>query len=289
VPRILSLCTDDFGQSPGIAAGVAQLAQAGRISAVSCMTNTPGWSRDAALLCEFAPAVATGLHLNLTDGRPLSTQLASVWPLLPSLPQLLLRTHLRLVPQQALRHEIAAQWHAFVAGTGRMPDFIDGHQHVHHLPVVRDAMLAVLDTLQVQPAVRSTARVLGPAHAVKRWLIAATGGRALGRELARRALAHNPALLGVYDFRNADYRSLMRSWLAHLPLEGGMVFCHPGAAYGLDAQDAHPAARARELAYLSSDAFLHDLADAQVVLGNNWRRAAPPVQVPPVSEKSSIG
>ena len=289
LPRVLSLCADDFGLSPGIAAGIAQLARAGRISAISCVANAPGWVRDAALLRGLAPTVAIGLHLNLTDGRPLSAQLARVWPRLPTLPELLLRTHLRLAPQQALRHEIAAQWRAFVAATGRPPDFIDGHQHVHHLPGVRDALLAVFDTWQIRPALRSTARVLGPGHAVKRWLIERTGGRTLGRELARRAVPHNPALLGVYDFSNTDYRCLMQNWLAQLPLEGAMVFCHPGAPQGLDAGDAHPAARVRELAYLSSNTFLRDLADARVILGNSWCRSDPSIQAASVSEMSRTG
>ncbi|MEO8544122.1 MAG: ChbG/HpnK family deacetylase [Burkholderiaceae bacterium] len=288
-PRTLNLCTDDFGLSPGIAQGIAQLAQAGRISAVSCITNVSGWSRDALLLPAFPRTVGMGLHLNLTEGVPLSTQLARVWPRLPSLPRLLVQTHLRLAPRQALQREIAAQWHAFVAATGRAPDFVDGHQHVHHLPVVRDALMAVLDTLPVRPAVRSTARVLGRAHAFKRWLIAATGGRALGRQLVRRALPHNGALLGVYDFHNTDYRALMQSWLGDLPPQGGLVFCHPGALSGLDAHDAIAAARGRELAYLSSDAFVQDLANAHVVLENSWWRTAAPVSAADVSEMSRTG
>ncbi|MEP6970763.1 MAG: ChbG/HpnK family deacetylase, partial [Betaproteobacteria bacterium] len=197
--------------------------------------------------------------------------------------------HLRLAPRQALQREIAAQWHAFVAATGRAPDFVDGHQHVHHLPVVRDALMAVLDTLPVRPAVRCTARVLGRAHAFKRWLIAATGGRALGRQLVRRALPHNGALLGVYDFHNTDYRALMQSWLDDLPPQGGLVFCHPGALPGLDAHDAIAAARGRELAYLSSDAFVQDLANAHVVLENSWWRTAAPVSAADVSEMSRTG
>jgi chitin disaccharide deacetylase len=288
-PRILSLCIDDFGQSPGIAAAVVQLAQAGRISAVSCMSNVPGWQRDAPLLRTLPPSVAIGLHLNLTDGAPLSTNLSRSWPRLPSLPRLMLRAHLHFLPRNALQHEIAAQWQAFVAATGRSPDFVDGHQHVHHLPGVRDAMLAVFDAMQVQPAVRSTARVLGPGYAVKRGLIAGTGGFALRRALVRRGLRHNPALLGVYDFRNTDYRSLMRGWLARLPSEGGLVFCHPGTLQGLDADDAHPAARTRELSYLASAGFLQDLSDAGVVLGNAWCRVAVPNPGPAVSEMSTSG
>jgi predicted glycoside hydrolase/deacetylase ChbG (UPF0249 family) len=287
--RVLSLCVDDFGQSPGIAAAVGRLARVRRITAVSCITNAPGWRRDAPLLREIWPTVATGLHLNLTEGRPLSAQLARVWPQLPSLPRLLWQTHLRLVSRLVLVCEMRAQWHTFEAACGRAPDFIDGHQHVHHLPVVRDAMLEVLDELQVRPAVRSTARVLGPAYAFKRWMIQATGGQALERQLDLRQLAHNTVLLGAYDFRTADYRARMQAWLTGLPSQGGLLFCHPGAAEGLDATDAIAAARTHELAYLSGEAFAQDLADAQVVLGNTWVRNTPARVAAPFSEMSRPG
>ncbi len=36
---------------------------------------------------------------------------------------------------------------AFAQAMGRMPDFIDGHQHVHALPGVRRVLAAVLPTL----------------------------------------------------------------------------------------------------------------------------------------------
>jgi predicted glycoside hydrolase/deacetylase ChbG (UPF0249 family) len=37
------LCADDFGQSAAISQGILQLVQAGRLSAVSCMTEADSW------------------------------------------------------------------------------------------------------------------------------------------------------------------------------------------------------------------------------------------------------
>ena len=112
-----------------------------------------------------------------------------------------------------------------------------------------------------------------------------TGGRALAAELRQRAIAHNPALLGAYDFVEADYRLLMRAWLGELPPEGGLLFCHPGMHRDGDPPDAIGAARERELAYLASDAFDADLADARVRLGRVWRMIRPGA----VSETSRPG
>lgn len=271
--RTLAVCADDFGQSPGVDAAIVRLAQAGRLNAISCIANSPGWPEAAGRLQELPAAVDVGLHLNLTDGRPLSSRLARRWSRLPSLMRLIAQAHLGLLPRVALRAELHAQLSAFIGAHGRPPDFIDGHQHVHHLPGVRELILEMAEHLQPLPAMRSTGRVLGPGFDFKRRVIEATGGRVLAAELAKRAIPHNPALLGTYDFAALDYRALMQRWLAELPAEGGLVFCHPGDA-DPDAPnrfDPIGAARGRERAYLGSDAFVDDLAQAGVVLGRAWR------------------
>ncbi len=267
--RLLTLCADDFGASAAIDRGILQLAAAGRLCAVSCMSNMPAWAADASALSSLPTVqqgrVKLGLHFNLTEGRPLSPELARLWPRLPALPRLIARAHLRALPREALRAELQAQLHAFEQAAGRAPEHIDGHQHVHHLPLLR---ALVLDVLAQRPGVRvrHTGRVQGPGHALKRVLIAGTGGRRLGRRLEVLGRAANTQLFGVYDFIEADYRSLMQRWLAGLPAQGGLLFCHPGMPTD-DAADPIAPARGRELAYLASEAFEADLAAAGVRLG----------------------
>lgn len=268
--RTLTLCADDFGLSAPISRGIAMLARNGRLTATSCITNAPHWREAAPLLRDLPETVTVGLHFNLTEGRPLSRELAQVWPELPALPRLLVMSQLRRLPVAALRAEWQAQVDAFVQATGRAPQMVDGHQHVHDLPLIRQVVLDGIAPLTPRPAVRSTARLLGPGFAFKRFVIERTGGRALRRELLRHGLRHNASLLGAYDFSDPDYRGLMRRWLAELPREGGMLFCHPAETAG--AGDAIGEARVRELAYLESDAFSADLAEAQVTLGQSWVR-----------------
>ena len=277
--RTLALCADDFGLAPGISAGIARLARAQRLTAVSCVTNTAHWEASAPLLAKLPASVDTGLHINLTEGRPLSPRLAKLWPRLPTLPVLIVRAHLGLLPRAELRSEVHAQLAAFRAATGVAPKYIDGHQHVHHLPGLRAIILDMVEHVQPLPALRNTGRVLGPGSGVKRWLIENTGGRALARELSLRVLLHNPALLGAYDFVDANYRALMQGWLAELPREGGLLFCHPGETAVGDPPDVIKAARERELAYLGSDAFAQDLAAAGVSLGRVWQTGAAPARV----------
>jgi predicted glycoside hydrolase/deacetylase ChbG (UPF0249 family) len=269
-PKSLAICADDFGLTPGISAGIECLAKAERLAAISCISNAVYWPRCSPALKDLPASVETGLHINLTEGLPLSTSLTKIWPQLPSLPVLMLRAHMGLLPHAALRDEIRAQWDAFCAATGTEPRYVDGHQHVHHLPGVRRTMLELFEDMQCKPAVRNTAQASGPGYGVKRWLIRNTGGRLLQRELQRRGLLHNAVLLGTYDFRATDYRSLMQGWLGSLTDSGAMLFCHPGLVRAGDPFDAIAAARTRELVYLGSAEFMQDLATANVQIGSVW-------------------
>jgi predicted glycoside hydrolase/deacetylase ChbG (UPF0249 family) len=272
--KSLALCADDYGWSPAIDRGIVKLAQAWRLTDVSCLVNGPRWPQAARELAALAVVrqgrVRTGLHFNLTEGRPLSPELAALWPQFPALETLIVDAHLRRLPEAALRAELLAQMQAFEQGRGKAPSHVDGHQHVHHLPQVRESLLALLAP-RADIRVRHTGRVRGPGFTVKRLLIEGTGGRTLGRQLIALRRQANTQLYGVYDFVQPDYRRLMQSWLAGLPEEGSLVFCHPGEAVAAkEATDcpADPiaAARVRELAYLASDDFKADLDAAGVRL-----------------------
>ena len=268
--RVLMLCADDFGLDSGISIAIARLARAGRLNAISCITNGACWPADAEWLLDMPAPVSLGLHFNLTHGRPLSRRLAREWPTLPSLARLTAQAHVRLLPRAALLAELHAQFGAYMKAIERPPQFIDGHQHVHHLPVVRDILLDAVEHIQPMPALRSTAPVLGDSAGLKGRLIEQAGGQGLARELRRRVIPHNRALLGVYDFARTDYRALMQSWLANVPPEGALLLCHPGGVASLGTRDPIGAARLRELDYLSSDHFMQDLAAAGVTLGRVW-------------------
>lgn len=263
--RTLTLCADDFGLTPGISSGISDLARARRLSWVSCLTNGAHWQASAAIAADWPASAELGLHINLTEGRPLSPALAKLWPHFPALRVLMARAYLGRLPGSALQLEIEAQLAAFRAAVGSVPRFVDGHQHVHHLPGVRELVLGLVAGIDPRPVVRNTAHILGQGFQLKRWVIASSGARGLRRELLRGNFAHNTCLLGVYDFRARDYGRLMRGWLARLPAQGGVLFCHPARPED-GFSDLTTAARLREFAYLSGDRFLEDLAQANVTL-----------------------
>ena len=271
--RVLGVCADDVGLVEGVAETVVALAAEARLSAASCVANAPGWRDAAAVLAGSKTPLELGLHFNLTEGAPSSAALRAHWPVLPGLARLLALASVRALPLAAIDAEFATQVDAFTAALGRKPAFIDGHQHVHALPGVREVVLDAIATWPELPAVRSTGRLQGAGAGLKRWVIEASGGRALQRALVARGIAHNRVLLGAYDFTAIDYQRLMQAWLAGAPAEGGLLFCHPCAGAGAgagDAADPIAAARRREAAYLGSAAFVADLAGAGVTVAATW-------------------
>ncbi|HTN53850.1 MAG TPA: ChbG/HpnK family deacetylase [Anaeromyxobacter sp.] len=250
--RRLALCADDYGAGATSDAGILRLARTGRLGAVSCQVAAPGFAAAAPALREVEGAVDLGLHLDLAAGRG---------GLLP----LLVRSHARALSRPALGERIARQLDAFEAALGRPPAFVDGHQHVHALPVIRDTLLDLLAARYPAPgpAIRNTAALR--TRGAKAALLGLLGGRGLRRALRARGIPHNADFAGVYGLGpGADYRSLFRGWLAGAA-DGALLMCHPGLPPG-DPDDPIAPARAAELAYLAAPELEADCAEAGVRL-----------------------
>ena len=69
--RTIMICADDYAISRGVGVAIRRLAEAGRISAASCLTAGPLWPEEAALLRPYAGRIDIGLHLSLTYPPPL--------------------------------------------------------------------------------------------------------------------------------------------------------------------------------------------------------------------------
>lgn len=256
--RTLCIAIDDVGLHAGIDAAAQQLVAMGRAQALGCMVGGGTFTQMAASLRAMdATAVDIGLHLDFTE-RPLR-------PASPRrLSALIAAAYLHTLDARAVRAQIGAQLDAFEQAIGRAPAFVDGHQHVHQLPIVRRELLAELvrGDGAVRPWIRRSA---GAGGSFKSWLIGALGAQALSRQARRLGFAQNRRLLGVYGFDadSAQYRQLLARWLRECR-SGDLLMCHP--AVRAAAGDAIAEARLAEFAVLSGDDFAAMLNDAHVVL-----------------------
>lgn len=229
------LCADDFGMMPGINRGIAELAAARRLSATSAMVTLHEFAASADLLRGMRGHLATGLHLNLTVGAPLG-EMPKLAPHgeLPQHPDLVRRAVSLSLDQSEIEAEIIRQIERFEAAVGFAPDFVDGHQHVHALPGVRNALVSVLTRVftGAKPLVRDPADTLSAivrrGACVSKAFTISLLSRGFG-ELVRQAgfpTNHGFAGVSAFDTRRDYALELAAFFKQRGPRH--LVMCHPG-------------------------------------------------------------
>jgi len=260
--RRVTIIADDYGLSSGIGKGIRALIERGRITGTGCMTLFPEWREESMSLKVAIAGVDAeiGLHATLTDFAPLSGRS----PLgeqdkLPGARRLIMASRLGSLDEDRLHDELDMQLQAFVDEMGRMPDFIDGHQHVHFLPQVRRWFEARRKTLERRgklPWLRGAPSIrLAPD-----WRIAPKVGivvlmaAGFDRQMKQVGFPVRGPLVGFYDWnRPAMFSKVLQQIDAGFP-EGAVVMCHPGMIDDtLIGRDGLVAARAVEFAMLGGD------------------------------------
>lgn len=271
-PRFVCICADDFGLSDGINEAALELAEHSRLSAIGCMVRRDFWLPGSRLLRQLDPRrVDIGLHLDLSFPGRASQPERTLW-------DLILASYLGLLSVDRIRSEIRGQLDRFEDSMGRAPAFVDGHRHVHQLPIVSGTLIAELKQRyrQSPPWLRSTAPEAG--HALphsKADVIHALGGKALLQMARRHEVPMSNRLLGVYDFsRPFDYGTALTHWL-QVSRTGDVLMCHPSA--GESPSVPHGAARRREylaLCALPPLALAGGDGPTLAPLSRQWRRPA---------------
>lgn len=261
--KILILCADDFGANAAANAAILALAQRGRLSAASCLVDGPTFSRDASSL--KAMRLQTGLHLNFTDnfGQPDPVM---------SIKQLVAAAYLRQLKAPVIQGAVARQLDRYEALMGRAPDYVDGHLHVHQLPIIRGALLAEMakryGRLSRRPWLRNTRFRQTPALSVslvlKARVIQALGSAAMVRLAKEKGFTANAGFLGVYGFAGGApaYSKHLQAWLAAVQ-NGDVLMCHPEYCEG-----GYNAQRYAEYQVLNSREFAVWLEANSILLGS---------------------
>jgi hypothetical protein len=272
--RRIWLCADDYGISPAVNSAIRELILRGRLNATSVMTAAPhNDAKEASALAHLNSSgkhAALGLHITLTAPfKPLSEDFAPLSDgLFLPMQTMMHRAMIRRLNAERLTREIAHQVRAFIEAFGRPPDFIDGHQHVHLFPQVRDAVLQVAAEMAPKAWVRQCGRARSAQRLKgrKELLLDVLSVR-FRRKARRLGVAINPAFAGAYDFNGKRaFATIFPRFLAGLP-DGGLIMCHPGFVDAeLERLDSLTHQREREFAYFNSEEFPRVLAEHGVVL-----------------------
>lgn len=223
----LIICADDFAMHQAIDEAVLQLIRADKLTATACMVLSPRWPQAAtAINTEIRSKAAIGLHLDFTqfaDAMPLS--------------RLIWRCLSRQIDTQWVSDKIHRQLDLFEQALGTAPDYIDGHQHVHQLPVIREALIQAMQQRYAANKVAKMPwlRIAQPPFSwqVKSNIIGLLGASALKTLAKQAAIAYSPVLLGVYGFNcdAASYQQLFNQWLQQASrYPSAALMCHPALA-----------------------------------------------------------
>ena len=237
---------DDFGMARPITDAIIDCHRRGIVTSTSWMANMPE-AEHAARRVREVPGLGVGVHLNLTQGRPLSQP--ERIPLLVGtdgdfLPKATQAKRLRAdgpIAEQ-VRSELAAQIrHALALGI--RPTHCDSHHGLHRLPLVRRAMVDVLQSFGIRcartqvewhrPMRRAPLGALLRCAARNLSLLLPAIGHYRGRFLIRRAGIRTPdrkLTRGMIYPRLEDPKLQLLACLDNLPRGVSELILHPGYA-----------------------------------------------------------
>jgi chitin disaccharide deacetylase len=263
------LCADDYGQNTAISQAIIDLAAKNRLSATSCLSNSYYWLTHAKWLEPFKDKLDIGLHFNLTAEKPLYKEYDQPTPL----SQLIIKAYLKQLKQSDIEIELNMQINQFVAGIGRLPDFIDGHQHIQQLPQIRDALFNVYEKrlrntgcyLRCVNKSNALFRVRESGY-IKAAIIQLCGASSFKMSSKARNIPHNSTFSGIYNFADSNRYAQLFPRFLNQSQENGIIMCHPGLM-GSIGDDPIADARYHEYLYFSGDQFINDCAIQHVEIG----------------------
>ena len=255
-PRIgVAICADDFGVDEAVNDAIVELAKARRLSATSVLVDATRAQPDGPALKELPLDI--GLHLNFTEVVG-DLRCSDVM----ALKRLILVTHSGLLDRRWVERTVDRQLDRFEEIFNRAPDYVDGHLHIHQLPVIGNALLHALarrypnDSIWIRDtrALPGVERGWPWADRFKTWAVGHLGMARLAREASALGFGLNRGFAGVYDFtgHHPDFMDMMDSWLA-LCKSGSLIMTHPSRSQLPG--DPIGKARVQEYEALTSDAF----------------------------------
>jgi predicted glycoside hydrolase/deacetylase ChbG (UPF0249 family) len=244
---------DDFGETTGITDGIRRAIEAGVLTSTSIMANMPATAYALRSVQPLSGKASFGVHLNLCEGLPLTrtaTLSAAGGEFHPK--RMLIRRALSgMLSLGELEREIAAQI-GLIRDAGVSISHLDGHKHLHQLPIVSTAVANVLPRFRIG-RVRVTrlqsVAALGKTGTLLRELAAWRAAR-----IFRRAGLHSPV-------RTVDLGDILRKGFGRrgpgslVDARGAVeLCCHPALAESV-AEKPGSHQRSQELDYLLSAQF----------------------------------
>jgi len=219
---------DDYGYFDGVTRGILEGARKGVIRATGIMSNSPNFDEHVRLL-ESVKTVDAGVHLNITQGQPLSRQMRSYCDRqeggFPGKFSVALAIMTGRLPVQFVREEWQSQIQRCL-DAGLELKFLNTHEHVHVLPVLYKLINEMAEQYNV-PYIRY------PAAEWRYW--GGIGGALRNTILQCVNLVNRkpqqletPEFIGMSKSGKLDIEYLEKCIASLLPGRTYELMCHPG-------------------------------------------------------------
>jgi len=144
---------DDFGLSRGINLGIIRAHTEGIVTSTSAVVNGNFFDEGVDLL-KKTPSLGTGIHLNLTLGKPLLPKnlcktLIDSDGCFSSYSRFIRRVLLKRIDPGEIKKELQKQIERFLE-TGLSCSHIDTHKHIGYIPLVLDIILELAEEFRIR-------------------------------------------------------------------------------------------------------------------------------------------
>ena len=270
----LSICADDFGITNKVSDAIINLVSLKRITETSCMVLPNSFQNKAKALMYYKNTINIGLHLTLTDFKPLSKSGSlSDNQKMPSINKLIIKCLLKNISKRELTNEINLQLDQFEDTFKFQPKFIDGHHHVQQLPIIRDCLIEIINNRYSKnlPWVRNAdekfLKIMKRNISILKSISIGFFGKEIKKLTKNNSIKSNDGFSGIYNFsKNSDYEKLFRKFTDDIE-DNHLLMIHPGHNdIDLSKLDSVTYSRDLEYNFFSSENFINILKEKKIVL-----------------------
>jgi len=226
------IVADDFGLCEKHDKIIIELAKKKKVNAISVLVHDELSGKRVNEVRKMRDYLSVGLHLNLTMVLPKIQPIGSI-------KTLIIKSLLGSLNTREIKKEILSQIREFEKVFGTLPDFIDGHEHVHILPSILEILSKIVveekfsEKFWIRSPVTETMadlyRELSNAG-LKVLIITALGSRAKNK-LNRLGILTNKNFAGFFSLKSPS-RNFKQKYLHLLTLKKPdmVIMVHPGTS-----------------------------------------------------------
>ena len=270
----ISICADDFGITNKVDKAIIELILNKRVTETSCMVLTQNFKKSSKELKKILVNFGKGIHITFTDFNSLTSPkgITKNGKFL-SLQSLFLEILKNNISRYEVYNEVESQIDFFEQTMDCKPDFIDGHHHIHQLPVIRDVILEVLKNRYKNdiPWIRNThekkIKIFKRNVSLFKTFLLSYYGKRLKKIAIKNNFKTNNGFSGIYNFsENTNYKELFKKFLLSVN-NNHLLMVHPGESdENLEKIDTVTSTRNLEKYFLNSSEFLEILNEKSIIL-----------------------